>query len=137
MIRIASEDVGVLDDTCLPFAVAAYQAVQFVGLPEADLALVHCAVKLARAPKSVEIYRGWKEMNAKLNEEPNFASAPIPLHIRNAPTKLMDELGYGEGYKYNPDYKDGKVKQEYFPAAFVGTKVLHGLHLGTKIDHDL
>ncbi|KAH3661865.1 hypothetical protein OGAPHI_006044, partial [Ogataea philodendri] len=137
MIRIASEDVGVLDDSCLPFAIATYQAVQFVGLPEADLALVHCAVKLARAPKSVEIYRGWNELNAKLDSQPEFASAPIPLHLRNAPTKLMTELGYSKGYKYNPDFKDGLVKQDYFPEQVGDLKILTGKHLGFVRDPDL
>lgn len=136
MIRIASEDIGVLDDSCLPFAISAYQAVQFVGLPEADLALVHCAVKLAKAPKSVEIYKGWKEMKAWM-EEPGIEGAEIPLHLRNAPTKLMNNLGYGKGYKYNPDFKDGKVKQTYFPAAIGETVILKGKHLGDSIDPDM
>lgn len=137
MIRIASEDVGDVDDSCLPFAVAAYRAVQLIGLPEAELALAQCAVKLARAPKSVEIYRAWKEINAKIDNEPDVAAAAIPLHLRNAPTKLMEDLGYSEGYKYNPDYRDGKVKQEYFPKELKGLKLLRGQHLGTRIDPDL
>jgi putative ATPase len=132
MIRIASEDIGVLDDSCLPFAIAAYEAVMKVGLPEADLALVHCAVKLARAPKSVEIYRGWKKVKQFLDEH----KVEVPIHLRNAPTKLMDELGYGEGYKYNPDFKDGKVKQRYFPKG-VDIEFLNGGHLGLKEDPDL
>lgn len=137
MIRIASEDVGDVDDSCLPFAVAAYRAVQLIGLPEAELALAQCAVKLARAPKSVEIYRAWKEINAKIDNEPDVAAAAIPLHLRNAPTKLMEDLGYSEGYKYNPDYRDGKVKQEYLPKELKGLKLLRGQHLGTRIDPDL
>lgn len=136
MIRIASEDIGILDDSCLPFAIAAYQAVQFVGLPEADLALVHCAVKLSRAPKSVEIYKGWKEMKTWM-EEPGVEGAEIPLHLRNAPTKLMNDLGYSKGYKYNPDFKDGNVKQTYFPKAIGETIILKGKHLGDSIDPDL
>lgn len=136
MIRIASEDVGILDDSCLPFAVAAYQAVQFVGLPEADLALVHCAVKLARAPKSVEIYRGWNEMKSWMSGN-GIEGAEIPMHLRNAPTKLMNDLGYSKGYKYNPHFKDGKVNQTYFPDT-IGEKVfLNHVHLGDKIDKDL
>ncbi|QPG73596.1 hypothetical protein FOA43_000908 [Brettanomyces nanus] len=137
MIRIASEDVGVVDDSCLPFAVAAYRAVQLIGLPEAELALVQCAVKLAKARKSVEIYRAWNEMNTKLDNEPDVASASIPLHLRNAPTKLMADLGYSENYKYNPDFKDGTVKQDYFPKELKEMKLLRGEHLGTKIDPDL
>lgn len=136
MIRIASEDVGVLDDSCLPFAIAAYQAVQFVGLPEADLALVHCAVKLARAPKSVEIYRGWNEMKAWV-AEPGVEGAEIPLHIRNAPTKLMKDLGYSRKYKYNPNYRDGKVKQTYFPDELGERVFLDGRHLGETVDEEL
>lgn len=137
MIRIASEDVGVLDDSCLPFAIAAYQAVTMVGLPEADLALVQCAVKLAKAPKSVEIYRAWKKIKNVLNNEPTLSGAPIPLHLRNAPTKLMKEMDYGKDYKYNPDFKDGKVSQEYLPKQLKGLKFLDGKHLGDIVDPDL
>lgn len=136
MIRIASEDVGVLDESCLPFAVAAYQAVQFVGLPEADLALAHCAVKLARAPKSVEIYRAWGKMKALLGT-PEAEGAEIPMHLRNAPTKLMTDLGYSKGYKYNPDFKDGKVNQTYFPECVGEQRYLNHKHLGDLIDKDL
>lgn len=136
MIRIASEDVGVLDDTCLPFAIAAYQAVQFVGLPEADLALVHCAVKLARAPKSVEIYRSWNEMKTWM-AEPGVEGAEIPLHLRNAPTKLMSDLGYSKGYKYNPHFKNGTVRQSYFPDALGEHVFLKHKHLGDLIDKDV
>lgn len=136
MIRIASEDVGVLDESCLPFAVAAYQAVQFVGLPEADLALVHCAVKLARAPKSVEIYRGWNQMKEWI-ANPGIEGAEIPMHLRNAPTKLMSDLGYSKNYKYNPNFKDGKVKQTYFPDSVGEHVFLNHQHMGTQIDKDL
>ncbi|CDK28939.1 unnamed protein product [Kuraishia capsulata CBS 1993] len=137
MIRIASEDVGVLDDSCLPFAIATYQAVQFVGLPEADMALVHCAVKLARAKKSVQIYRAWGKLNQMLDNEPAVASSPIPLHLRNAPTKLMKDLDYGKSYKYNPDFLDGKVKQEYLPEALRGYEFIEEAHLGWRPDTDL
>lgn len=137
MIRIASEDIGVLDESCLPFAISAYQAVTFVGLPEADLALVQCAVKLAKAPKSVEIYKAWNKIKSVINNEPTLAGAPIPLHLRNAPTKLMKELEYGKEYKYNPDFKDGKVVQEYLPKELKGMKFLDGKHLGDIVDPDL
>jgi putative ATPase len=144
LIRIASEDIGIVDDSCLPFAVATYQAVQFVGLPEADLALVHCVAKLATAKKSVKIYRAWKEiknlMNGELNEKFGVSNGmDIPIQLRNAPTGLMKDLGYGEGYKYNPNYKDGKVKQRYFTSDvlenydFVGKSE----HLGDLTDPDL
>lgn len=145
MIRIASEDVGLLDCSLLPLAVAAHDAVMKIGLPEADLALAQCCVALARAPKSVELYRGWNQLKSMLKENKfSMASSEIPMHIRNAPTKLMEELGYHKGYKYNPDYIDGKVQQEYFPDEVLKQcnhkeelKFLNGKHLGDNEDIEL
>lgn len=146
MIRIASEDIGIRDNTMLPLAVATHDAVMKIGLPEADLALVQCCVALARAPKSVEIYRAWEQLKSMLDENKySMSSSEIPMHIRNAPTKLMEELGYHKGYKYNPDYKDGVCKQEYFPQEVldkcenpeIDLKFLTGKHFGTKIDPEL
>lgn len=146
MIRIASEDIGIRDNAMLPLAVATHDAVMKIGLPEADLALVQCCVALARAPKSVEIYRAWKQLKSMLDENKySMSSSEIPMHIRNAPTKLMEELGYHKGYKYNPDYKDGVCKQEYFPQEVldkcenpeIDLKFLTGKHFGTKIDPEL
>lgn len=137
LIRIASEDIGLADESCLAFAIATYEAIQKIGMPECELALVQCTVKFARAVKSVEIYKGWKVLKAKFDHDPSFAGAEIPLHLRNAPTKLMADLGYSKGYKYNPDYKDGKVKQEYLPDVVKGLKVLDGKPLGEQIDYDL
>ena len=100
MIRIASEDIGMRDTTQLPLAIAAHDAVMKIGLPEADLALAECCVSLARAPKSIELYRAWNHVNGLLRENMfSMASSEIPMHIRNAPTKLMKELGYHKGYK--------------------------------------
>lgn len=145
MIRIASEDIGLADHSQLPLAIAAHEAVMKIGLPEADLALAQCCVSLCRAPKSVELYRGWKRLRSMLSENRySMASSGIPLHIRNAPTRLMEELGYSEGYKYNPDYVDGKAKQEYFPQEVLEQcpssnelEFLDGQRLGTKMDFDL
>ncbi|CAI4051285.1 hypothetical protein SUVZ_14G1130 [Saccharomyces uvarum] len=145
MIRIASEDIGIRDNSLLPLAVAAHDAVMKVGLPEADLALAQCCVALARAPKSVELYRAWKKLKAMMNENMySLASSEIPMHIRNAPTKLMEELGYHKGYKYNPDYISGVVQQDYFPEEVLekcpnkdDLKFLNGKHLGDKKDPDL
>lgn len=145
MIRIASEDIGIRDNSLLPLAVAAHDTVMKLGLPEADMALVQCCVSLARAPKSVEIYRGWKKLKGMLAENKyNLASSEIPMHIRNAPTRLMEELGYHKGYKYNPNFKDGLVKQDYFPQEVLDKcenkddlVFLDGEHLGDKIDPDL
>lgn len=145
MIRIASEDIGLADNSLLPLAVAAHETVMKVGLPEADLALAQCCVALARSPKSVEVYRGWNKLKAMLKENTySMASSGIPMHIRNAPTELMKELGYHKGYKYNPDYLDGKVKQEYFPQEILDQCpdrkdliFLDGKPLGDQIDSDL
>lgn len=144
MIRIASEDIGLADGTLLSLAVAAHDAVMKVGLPEADLALAQCAVSLSRASKSVELYRGWNKLKTMLKDnECGAASAPIPYHIRNAPTKMMKELGYGKGYKYNPDFKDGKVAQEYFPEELLEKcgharlTFLNGIALGDVSDNEL
>ena len=144
MIRIASEDIGVLDHSLLPLAIAAHDAVMKIGLPEADLALAHCCVALARAPKSVQLYRAWKQINAKLRENQKaFASCEIPMHLRNAPTKLMAELGYARDYKYNPDFELGKVAQDYFPDEVLANnksqelQFMDGPHLGEKRDPEL
>jgi putative ATPase len=70
-------------------------------------------------------------------QEPGIAALPIPIHLRNAPTRLMKELGYGKHYKYNPDHVDGRVKQEYLPQQLVGRAFLEDRHLGTAHDADL
>lgn len=132
MVRMASEDIGLADDTCLPFAVSTYQSVQQIGMPEADCILAHCAVKLALAPKSVMVYRAYNKVKAMLDQEPGLAASEIPIHLRNAPTKLMKSLGYGKEYKYNPDYVDGKVEQEYMPSGYEGLKFLGNRHLGPE-----
>ncbi|KAF5097043.1 hypothetical protein D0Z03_001497 [Geotrichum reessii] len=135
LVRMASEDIGLADDSCLPFAVAAYTAVQQVGMPEADVVLAHCAVKLARARKSVMVYRGLKAVKHALAEEPGLAASEVPVHLRNAPTRLMRELEYGKEYKYNPDYNEGElVDQEYMPHGYEGTKFLPHKHVGPEND---
>ncbi|KAH3672439.1 hypothetical protein WICMUC_004275 [Wickerhamomyces mucosus] len=137
LIRIASEDIGLVNDECLPFAIATFNAIEKIGMPECELALVHCTVKFCQSPKSIEIYKSWKDLKFKFQTDTNFASLEIPLHLRNAPTKLMEDLGYGENYKYNPDYKDGKVKQDYLPLEINHLKFLNGKNFGDLIDPDL
>lgn len=132
MVRMASEDIGLADDSCLPFAVATYQSVQQIGMPEADCTLAHCAVKLALAPKSVMVYRAYNKVKAMLKDEPGLAESEIPIHLRNAPTKLMKSIGYGKEYKYNPDYVGGKVDQEYMPSGYHNLKFLGKSHLGPE-----
>ncbi|KAL1893307.1 DNA-dependent ATPase mgs1 [Sporothrix stenoceras] len=136
MVVIASEDVGLADSSLLPLATAAYTAAQQIGMPEARIPLAHCAVALALAPKSTRAYRGLNNAFAALRE-PGVASLPIPIHLRNAPTRLMKELGYGKEYKYNPNYLNGRVQQDYLPDDLSGRSFLETRDLGTAVDPDL
>lgn len=133
LIVIASEDVGLADNTMLPLALAAHAAAEKVGMPEVRVNLAHATVALALAPKSTRAYRGWQNAEAALMEA-GVAGLPVPVHLRNAPTNLMKEMGYGRDYKYNPSYRDGLVKQEYLPEEVAGRKFLEDLDLGTDVD---
>ncbi len=112
MIRFASEDVGNADPQALQVAMDALRAYDFLGSPEGELALAQAALYLATAPKSNAVYEAYGKAQSDARK---YGSLPVPLHIRNAPTKLMKELGYGKGYKYAHDYPDGLAYQEYFP----------------------
>lgn len=111
LIVVASEDIGLADNSMLSLATAAYTAAEKIGMPEAEINLAHAAVALALSKKSTRAYRGLKNASAAL-EAPGVAGLPVPVHLKNAPTRLMKEIGYGKDYKYNPNYKDGKVAQE-------------------------
>ncbi len=119
MVRMASEDIGLADHRALEVALAAKDAYHFLGSPEGELALAEAAVYLATAPKSNRIYTAWK---AALEAARDTPAAPVPLHIRNAPTKLMKELGYGKGYQYAHDDPHGYVAQEYLPDQLQGRR---------------
>ncbi|CAH1780183.1 unnamed protein product, partial [Owenia fusiformis] len=113
LVVMACEDIGLSDPGALPQAVATYQACQFTGMPACDCILAQCCVYLARAPKSVEVYCAY--MQAKESVKNHKGPLPgVPLHLRNASTKLMKDLGYGKDYKYNPAFKD-PVQQDYLP----------------------
>jgi len=112
MVRFASEDVGNADPRALTVAMDAMQAFHFIGLPEGELALAQAAVYLATAPKSNALYVAWGRVRETIRQT---GSLPVPLHIRNAPTKLMKELEYGRDYKYAHDYRDAYIAQDYFP----------------------
>lgn len=112
LVRMAAEDIGLADPAALRTTIAARDAFHFLGPPEGELALAEAAVYLATAPKSNRIYRAWKAAVDRARETP---SAPVPLHIRNAPTSLMKDLGYGRGYRYDPDEPEGVAEQEYLP----------------------
>ncbi|KAK3677789.1 DNA-dependent ATPase mgs1 [Recurvomyces mirabilis] len=136
MVVIASEDVGLADNSMLSLATATYTAAQTIGMPECRINLGHCAVALSMAPKSTRAYRGLKAAFAALSE-PGIAGLAIPVHLRNAPTRLMKELGYGKDYKYNPDYVDGRVVQNYLPEKLEGRRFLDTKDLGDEVDPEI
>jgi len=120
LIRIASEDIGLANSRALEQTVAAYQACHFIGMPECDVILAQAVVYLAKSDKSNKLYTGIKKARSDVKE---YGNLPVPMHIRNAPTKLMKNLGYGNGYKYSHDY-DYKEDQEYFPEELKKRKYL-------------
>ena len=119
MIVMASEDIGNADPRALQIAVSALQAFQVIGMPEGRIILGQAVTYLATAPKSNASYVG---INSALAEVRKSGALPVPLHIRNAPTKLMKEQGYGKGYQYAHDYDDGYAGQECLPERLVGQK---------------
>lgn len=119
MIILASEDIGNADPRALQIAVSALQAFQMVGMPEGRIILGQAVTYLATAPKSNASYAG---IDAALAEVRKSGALPVPLHIRNAPTKLMKDLGYNKGYQYAHDYEDGYAGQECLPEKLAGRK---------------
>jgi len=119
MIILAAEDIGNADPQALQVAVAAKEAVHFVGLPEGRIPLAQATVYLATAPKSNASYKAMLAAAADVREKGSLA---VPLHLRNAPTSLMEELGYGEGYKYAHNFPGHIVDQEHLPEALRGKK---------------
>jgi putative ATPase len=117
MVRFASEDVGNADPHALTVAVNAMSSFRFLGFPEGELALAQAAVYLATAPKSNSIYVAYKEARKAAR---NFGALPVPYHLRNAPTRMMKEMGYGKHYKYAHDYDEEVVFQEYLPEKIQG-----------------
>jgi putative ATPase len=119
LIRFASEDVGMADPQALTIAVAAQQATHFIGMPEANTALAQAVIYLATAPKSNALYEGYTRAQEAVHEKPN---EPVPLHIRNAPTPLMKEFGYGKGYRYAHNYEDALTDMSCLPDSLAGSK---------------
>ncbi|HEV7519102.1 MAG TPA: replication-associated recombination protein A [Thermoanaerobaculia bacterium] len=120
MIRFASEDIGLADPQALPQALAGWEAFHRLGSPEGELALAQVALYLALAPKSNAIYTGYKEARRTVEERP---ADPVPMAIRNAPTKLMKGLGYGSGYVYAHDTEEGTAGLDCLPEALAGTEL--------------
>ena len=127
LIRFASEDVGMADPQALVVCVAAQQAVHFVGMPEANLALAQAVVYLATAPKSNSLYTAYGRVQKDVETTRND---PVPLHLRNAPTGLMKGLGYGKGYKYAHEYEGHFVEQQNLPDAIKNKRYYFPTELG-------
>jgi putative ATPase len=121
IIRFASEDIGIANSLALPQAVAAFQACQYVGMPECGVNLAQAVVYMAQSKKSVALYKGYKKVQKDVHEQQN---AGVPLHLRNASTQLMKDLEYGKGYKYTPDFDEGAGAQDYLPEELKGRKYL-------------
>ena len=119
VIRFASEDVGLADPGALLQAVAAYKACHYLGMPECNLALAQAVVYCAKAKKDNELYRAYGEIQRDVAETIND---PVPIHLRNAPTKFMKDLNYGKDYKYNPKYGYKGDIQDYLPEKLKGKK---------------
>jgi putative ATPase len=119
LVRFASEDVGMADPQALVIAVAAQQAVHFIGMPEGNLALAEAVVYLATAPKSNSLYQAYSRVQQEISQGSIQA---VPLHLRNPVTPLMKEQGYGEGYKYAHDYPGHFVEQQNLPDSKQGRR---------------
>jgi putative ATPase len=117
MVRFASEDIGNADPQALNVTMSAMEAFKFLGHPEGELALAQATVYLATAPKSNSIYTAYGKIQQVVKKS---GSLPVPFHIRNAPTRLMKDMGYGKDYKYAHNYKDAVVAQEYLPEKLKG-----------------
>jgi len=122
LVRFASEDVGLASPRALEQAVAAFQACRYIGLPECVLALAQAVVFLATAPKSNSLYTAY---DAVKDEIARSGHLPVPLHLRNAPTRLMKKLGYGKGYRYAHDFPDASVVQQHLPDEIKESRFYH------------
>jgi len=122
LVRFACEDIGLADPQALVQAVSSYQAAHFLGMPECNVCLAQTVAYLARTPKSNALYTAYMDVQKDIRENP---TDPVPLHLRNAPTDLMKNLGYGKGYKYTPNFEDPKdAKQDYLPPSLKDKKYL-------------
>jgi putative ATPase len=131
LVRFASEDVGNADPGALSLTLAAKEAYDFLGDPEGELALAQATLYLALAPKSNAVYVAYNEAKADVTERP---AEPVPLHIRNAPTRLMKDLGYGAGYQYAHDAPDARVDQDDLPEALRGRQYYRPTDRGLEAD---
>lgn len=122
LIRFASEDVGMADSRALQVAVAAYQACHFLGMPECDVHLTHAVVYLSMAPKSNALYTACQACRQDVR---SLSAEPVPLQLRNAPTRLMKDLGYGKGYEYAHDTEEKLTHMQCMPSGLEGRSYYH------------
>jgi putative ATPase len=120
LVRFASEDIGLANSKALEQAMAVFQACNVIGMPECNVILAQLVVYLARCKKSNELYVAYQQAAADARETSNQG---VPLHLRNAPTSLMKDLGYGKDYKYSPNF-DYKEDQDYWPKDFKKKKYI-------------
>lgn len=125
LVISASEDIGLANPNALLLANAAFDAVQKIGWPEGRIPLAEATIYLATSPKSNSAYLAINKALEIVNETGN---QPVPLHLRNAPTTLMKEVGYGDGYKYSHDYPNNFVEQQYMPDALLGMRLWQAQH---------
>lgn len=125
LVIAAAEDIGLANPNALLLANAAFDAVQKIGWPEGRIPLAEATVYLATSPKSNSAYMG---IDAALELVKRTGNLPVPLHIRNAPTQLMKDLGYSDGYQYPHDYPGNFTPQQYLPDALVNERLWHGQH---------
>ncbi|MBW6442032.1 replication-associated recombination protein A [Patescibacteria group bacterium] len=121
VVRFASEDIGLEDPNALNIAVSAFKACEVIGMPECELALAEAVVYMAKAPKSNKLYTAYGRVKEDVEK---YGNLPVPLEIRNAPTKFMKEIGYGKNYKYEHSKDAKKTDQEYMPEKLKGKKYL-------------
>jgi putative ATPase len=131
LVRFAAEDVGLADPAALGVTLAARDAYHFLGSPEGELALAEATIYLALAPKSNAVYTALDAAREDVRQRP---AEPVPLHLRNAPTALMRQLGYGRGYQYAHDAPDARVDQEHLPPALQGRRYYHPTDRGLEAE---
>jgi len=117
LIRMATEDIGLSDPRALSIAIAASETYRLLGSPEGELAIAEATIYLATAPKSNRVYAAWQQAQAAAEQ---FRSEPVPMHLRNAPTRMMKEQGFGAGYRYDHDEGGFAAGQSYLPDALAG-----------------
>lgn len=129
VVRFASEDIGMADSRALEIAVAAYQACHFLGMPECNVHLTHAVTYMALAPKSNALYVAYGKA---ADDASKMLAEPVPLQIRNAPTKLMKDLNYGAGYQYAHDTEDKLTNMRCLPDSLLNHSYYHPTNQGSE-----